>query len=912
MIDRLHLLLSRHGGQSLTQRFVRATALLATVVLLLTVLTSWWLAQTQNEATERMLRQKEVNYTATLIATIIRGVSSGMAEMADGSLLSAAITDSAGRESYLHPYISTIHHVNGIPVSVLFTDYRGQELSSNSYASFSPKDRAWLAGQLAAGTEQVVVQEGESGPELLAVELIKPPRTGQPEGALAYKFSLNSAFHEDFMTLSWKGKAGDELIGKDKRISAPVDLPVQFSTLNFRVVTDKPSTSLPVDSKQLVLIFSLALVMAASVLILGRRLALALTRQLRQLEAFSSQVVREGFGIARADVQGSDEVASLAMSVNHMLDTLHTQHSRLQQESERRNKLLARYRLLIEGTNAISWEAQLPEFNYIFVSPQAVRLFGFAVDDWHIAGFWERQVHPDDLESVLLDREIAVTSAEDYRCEYRLRHKNGDYKWIEEIGSVVFAEDNTSLAFRGILLDVGQRKAAENEIQQLAFYDSLTGLPNRRLLLDRLRDMVEAGAGSTTHGAILFIDLDNFKTLNDTFGHDLGDLLLQQVAQRLQAAVRKNDIVARLGGDEFVVMLDSGLEELEQIAASAKIVADKILNTLHQPYILRGHEHDSSASIGVYLFDPTQDTVTEMLQRADLAMYHAKSAGRNEIRFFDPGMQSILARRSGMEVELRRALRKNEFVLHYQPQIRDDNSLRSFEVLVRWQHPERGMVSPAEFIGLAEETGLIVPIGLWVLEQACKKLVEWSSHPSTAGLSLSVNVSVRQFRFEHFVEQVLGMVAKTGADPHKLKLELTESLLVEDMESTIRKIKQLKASGLCFSLDDFGTGYSSLSYLRRLPLDEIKIDQSFFRNMLNDETDAAIVRTIVVLAQSLQLDLIAEGVENELQREFLIEHGCYVFQGFLFGRAMDEQQLQLYLREKLLDKNKADDLTVSS
>jgi len=911
MIHYLHALLTRHGGQNLTQRFARATALLATVVLLLTVLASWWLAQTQNETTERVLRQKEVNYTATLIGTTIRGVSSRMAEMADGSLLSAAITDSAGRESYLHPYISTIHHVNGIPVSILFTDFLGRELSSNSYASFTQQDRIWLARQLEAGTEQVVIQEGESGPELLAIELIKPPRTGQPEGALAYKFSLDSVFQADFMALSWKGKSGDEFIGKDKRISAPVELPLAYSYLNFRVVTDKPVSSVPVDNKQLALILTLALIMAASVLMLGRQLALALTRQLRQLEAFSSEVVRDGFGIARADVQGSDEVSNLAISVNHMLDTLHSQHALLQQESERRNQLLARYRLLIEGTNAISWEAQLPDFNYIFVSPQAVRLFGYTIDEWQVAGFWERHVHPDDLEAVKLDREIASDSSEDYRCEYRLRHQNGDYMWIEEIGSVVFSEDNVSLAFRGILLDVGQRKSAESEIQQLAFYDSLTGLPNRRLLLDRLREMVEAGAGSETHGAILFIDLDNFKTLNDTLGHDMGDLLLQQVAQRLQAAVRKNDIVARLGGDEFVVMLQSGVEAIEDITASAKIVANKILQTLDKPYFLRSHEHHSSASIGVYLFDPTQDTVTEMLQRADLAMYHAKAAGRNDICFFDPGMQSVLTRRSGMEVDLRRALRKNEFVLYYQPQIKDDNSLRSFEVLVRWQHPERGLVPPVEFIGLAEETGLIVPIGLWVLEQTCMKLVEWSADPFTAELTLSANVSVRQFRHEHFVEQVLGILEKTGADPRKLKLELTESLLVEDMESTIHKIKQLKASGICFSLDDFGTGYSSLSYLRRLPLDEIKIDQSFFRNILHDETDAAIVRTIVVLAQSLQLELIAEGVENELQREFLIEHGCYVFQGFLYGHPMDEQQLGVYLTEKLADKNRASFITIN-
>ena len=898
MIVNIRTLLSRHAGKNLTQRFIRATAALATLVLLLSVFASWWLAKAQNEVTDRLLRQKEADYAATLIGTTIRGVSSRIAEMADGSLLSAAITDSAGRESYLHPYLSGIHHVNGIPVSILFTDFLGKELSSNSYASFSKQDRDWLVKQLKEGTERALIQQGESGPELLAVELIRPPRTGQPEGALLYKFSLNSILDSDSLTLSWAGKAGNQLSGNEAAISASVALPAFFSELDFRVLNANPHTSLPVDGKQLALILALALAMAAAVLILSRHLALALTSQLRQLEAFSSEVVRNGFGIARASISGSEEVTSLANSVNHMLDTLHSQHARLEQESERRNQLLARYRLLIEGTNAVSWEAMLPDFQYMFVSPQAVRLFGFTIDEWQMTEFWLRHVHPDDLEHIQLDREIAVNSSQDYRCEYRLRHANGDYMWIEEIGSVVFTEDNMPLALRGILLDVGQRKAAENEIQQLAFYDSLTGLPNRRLLLDRLREMVEAGAGSTTYGAILFIDLDNFNTLNDTLGHDMGDMLLQQVAQKLHAAVRKNDIVARLGGDEFVVMLQNGVESLDFIAASAKIVAEKILLALDQSYALRGHEHHSSASIGVYLFDPTQDTVTEMLQRADLAMYHAKSAGRNGIRFFDPGMQSVLTRRSGMEVDLRRALRNNEFVLHYQPQINDDNSLRGFEVLLRWQHPERGVVSPVEFISIAEDTGLIVPIGIWVLEQACKKLVEWAADSATAVLTLSVNVSVRQFRHEHFVEQVLNTLTKSGANPGVLKLELTESLLVEDMDVTIQKMKQLKASGLGFSLDDFGTGYSSLSYLRRLPLDEIKIDQSFFRNILTDETDAAIVRTIVVLAQSLQLDLIAEGVENERQREFLIAHGCYVFQGFLFGKAMEEEKLHGYLLEK--------------
>jgi len=890
-------LLAGYAGQNLAPRFARASAMLATGALLLTVLASWWLAKEQNDAAVRALMTKEAAVSAVQISTTLRGLAARVAEMADGSLLAAAITDSAGKESYLHPYLASTNHINGMPVALLFTDFSGAELASNSYASFTGADRHWLVRQLQSGHESAIIQAGPNGPELLAVELISPPRTGQPEGALLYKFSLDDVLFSESAQLSWKDKP-DTARGR-QQISVPIELPPSFADLDFRVLVEPRPISLPLLAGQFALIISLAIAMAAIVLIFGRRLAQSMTFQLRRLETFSSDVVRDGFGSARATIVGQDEVASLARSVNHMLDSLYAQHDQLQQESERRNKLLARYRLLIESTHAISWEMGLPQFQYTFVSPQAERMFGFPLPQWRAPEFWLQHVHGEDIERVQICREQASLNHTDYRCEYRFRHSDGHYLWIEEIGSVVSNPGQAATTLRGIVLDVGLRKAAEKEIQQLAFYDPLTRLPNRRLLLDRLRQMIEAEGSQVRHGAVLFIDLDNFKTLNDTFGHEMGDALLQHVAQRLLAAVRKNDIVARLGGDEFVVMLESVNESLEQVRASAQIVGTKILHALDRPYQMSGHEHHSTASIGVYLFDPKKDTVTDLLQRADLAMYHAKAAGRNTLRFFDPGMQAVLSRRAKLEVDLRRAMRNKEFVLFYQPQVADTGAVLGFEVLLRWQHPERGLVLPAEFIGLAEDTGLIVPIGMWVLEQACDKLVEWAQRPATSQLTLSVNVSVRQFRADNFVEQCLSVLAQTGVNPRLLRLELTESLLVDDVEGTIQKMTRLKETGLSFSLDDFGTGYSSLSYLRKLPLDEIKIDHSFFRNELTEATDAAIVLTIVTLAHSLGLHLIAEGVENERQRDFLVGHGCHAYQGFLYGRAMDSAALTDYLAQHI-------------
>jgi diguanylate cyclase (GGDEF)-like protein/PAS domain S-box-containing protein len=466
------------------------------------------------------------------------------------------------------------------------------------------------------------------------------------------------------------------------------------------------------------------------------------------------------------------------------------------------------------------------------------------------------------------------------------RRKNGEVylKWLTI--SAVKADDGTVTHYIGVHFDITERKKAEEEIRKLAFFDQLTDLPNRALLLDRLKQAMVASGRNETHGALLFIDLDNFKTLNDTLGHDIGDLLLKQAAERLIRCVREGDTIARLGGDEFVVILAS-LDANEREAASAtEAVAGNILAALAEVYQLGRIVHRSTASIGATLFKGPLISIDELMKQADLTMYKAKAAGRNTLRFFDPEMEVAVKERAALEDDLRQALAEQQFLLHYQPQVAGDGGITGAEALLRWPHPRRGNVPPVAFIPLAEETGLILPLGNWVLETACTQLARWATRPETAHLTLAVNVSAHQFHQADFVGQVLTALERSDANPQRLKLELTESLLVANVDDIIAKMSTLKEKGVCFSLDDFGTGYSSLSYLKQLPLDQLKIDQSFVRDILIDPNDAAIARTIVALAQSLGLGVIAEGVETAAQRDFLASSGCHAYQGYFFGRPL--------------------------
>lgn len=439
-------------------------------------------------------------------------------------------------------------------------------------------------------------------------------------------------------------------------------------------------------------------------------------------------------------------------------------------------------------------------------------------------------------------------------------------------------------ALCGISTDITEHKKNLEKINQLAFYDPLTGLPNRRLLLDRLQQALAKHARGLQQGALLFIDLDNFKDLNDTLGHDMGDQLLQQVAERLSSHVRAQDTLARLGGDEFVLMLEGLSLKPMQAAQQVESVGNKVVAALAAPFNLHGRSHISTASIGIALFPNEHSSVDEVLKRADLAMYQAKAAGRNAMRFFDPKMQADVSARASLESDLRQSLGERHFILHYQPQVDAQGQLVGVEALVRWQHPSRGLVSPGEFIPLAESTGLILPLGRWILHSACQQLLTWATHPQLSQLTLAINVSARQFHHPDFVDDVLAALKESGANPQRLELELTESQLVEDVETLICKMSQLKAHGIHLALDDFGAGYSSLNYLKRLPLDQLKIDQSFVRDLLVQPSDAAIVRTILALGANLNLAVTAEGVETQEQYDALQHMGCRRFQGYLFAK----------------------------
>jgi diguanylate cyclase (GGDEF)-like protein/PAS domain S-box-containing protein len=491
---------------------------------------------------------------------------------------------------------------------------------------------------------------------------------------------------------------------------------------------------------------------------------------------------------------------------------------------------------------------------------------------------------------------LSLQQTRQARTELMVRRKNGAMFWVElEVVSVqATAEEVTHWVAVG--RDITQRKTAEDMIRHLAFYDALTDLPNRQLLLDRLQQALAASARSGQHGALMFIDLDNFKILNDTLGHHMGDQLLQKVAARLTKSVRKSDMVARLGGDEFVVMVDDLSADPDAAAFKATALAEKVLNTLREPFQLTGHQHFATPSIGVTSFNGQQSDVGELLKQADLAMYQAKSLGRNTVCFFDPNMQATVSANAAVSSDLRVALSEQQFVVHYQPQVDRVGVITGVEALVRWQHPERGLMFPADFIPVAEDTGLILPLGQWVLETACEQLAAWADRPQTSNLSIAVNVSVRQFRHPDFVDMVMAAITRTGIRPHKLKLELTESLLADRMEITIDKMGMLKALGVTLSLDDFGVGYSSLSVLKRLPLDQLKIDKGFVADVLTDPNDAAISRAIIALAQSLSLQVVAEGVETQEQRDFLAYQGCDQFQGHLFAKPLPIEALDALLQ----------------
>jgi diguanylate cyclase (GGDEF)-like protein/PAS domain S-box-containing protein len=547
-----------------------------------------------------------------------------------------------------------------------------------------------------------------------------------------------------------------------------------------------------------------------------------------------------------------------------------------------------RLRLIIQGSNDAPWDWNLVT-NELYYPPRWWQMLGreedeLPADPW----LWLRLTHPDDQPRLrqFYDRTLA-SDKKSFEVELRLQHKDGHYVPVLARGCILRDAQGKATRVSGTNTDLTERKEAERHIYQLAYFDSLTGLPNRRFLMEELHKLLSRSGRSGELGAVLFIDLDNFKTLNDTLGHDVGDMLLRQAAYRLRHAVREGDYVARLGGDEFVIVLDNLGMELGTAAAEADVVGQKVLAVCAENYALPSRSYASTASVGVALFDRHTESVDALLRQADLAMYQAKAAGRNAVRFFDPLMQAAIDRRYTLEHDLRDALLRHEFRLFCQPQFDADGALAGGEILLRWEHPQRGLVGPNDFIGTAEATGLMLAVGRWVLRESCRKLADWSGHPVLGQIPLAVNVSAQQVHGERFVAEALDILADTGADPHRLSLELTESLLAENMEDVIGKMRRLKEAGVNFAIDDFGTGYSSLSYLKRFPLDKLKIDQSFVHDIHTDPNAAAIVEVIITLARKLGLKVIAEGVEEEGQRQFLRDGGCDTFQGYLFGTPVE-------------------------
>nr|WP_294838782.1 bifunctional diguanylate cyclase/phosphodiesterase [uncultured Methylotenera sp.] len=534
---------------------------------------------------------------------------------------------------------------------------------------------------------------------------------------------------------------------------------------------------------------------------------------------------------------------------------------------------------------------------YLFVNDVYCRFFGKSEQEM-IGSTWKPVVYPEDLQHVA--DELATLSVANpvVMIENRVLSGAGEVRWMQFSNRGIFNEQGQLTEIQSVGRDISDRKRVEEEVQKLAYKDPLTGLSNRRLMLDRLRIALATSARSMQYGALLFLDLDKFKVINDTQGHGDGDLLLVEVAKRISACVREVDTVARQGGDEFVVLVERLGDSLEEASRTVAKIAETIRLALAEPYQINNMHIHSSSSIGISLFCGQDKDVDELIKRADMAMYQAKDGGRNRTRFFDPQMQELVEVRASLESDLHNALETEQFELHYQLQVNHENKPIGAEALIRWLHPQRGMVSPAHFIPVAEESALILNIGHWVLDEACRQIAVWSTNEKMCDLVLAVNISAQQFKQTHFVDQVIAAIHKHGIDPSRLKLELTESVALDDITDVIAKKNLLRQKvGVTLSLDDFGTGFSSLSYLKRLPLDQIKIDQSFVRDITTDKSDAVMVKTIIDMAQNFSLNVIAEGVETEAQLSFLKQHQCMAYQGYLFSKPLPIEQFDALMQD---------------
>jgi diguanylate cyclase (GGDEF)-like protein/PAS domain S-box-containing protein len=552
-----------------------------------------------------------------------------------------------------------------------------------------------------------------------------------------------------------------------------------------------------------------------------------------------------------------------------------------------------RLRLVLQGSNDASWDWDVAT-GEVYYSPRWWNMLGIDLDAPPTnEELWRTRLHPEDRASVEGKvAEFLPGNIESFELEFRMLHSDGHYVPILSRGFVLRDAAGKPIRLSGTNTDLTERKRAEERVHYLAYYDTLTDLPNRQLLMVQLRRALQSCAQTAQFGALLLFDLDRFKLLNDTLGHYKGDRLLKLVAARVRTCVRDSDVLARFGGDKFIVMCENLGADADAATAHIQVIGGRILAGFNEPFPLDGTPFRTSCSIGVALFDPTTTSDDDVLKRADLAMYEVKASGRNALRFFDRSMQTAIDARTVLEKDLREALDRDELVLHFQPQLDQHGKVVGAEALVRWQHPRRGLLSPAEFIPLAEETNLIQNLGSWVLRTGCRTLREWEGRGPLGHLWLSVNVSAAQIYQPGFDRQVIDLVEKSGIRPETLKLELTESLLATNIEKAIESMASLRAHGIRFSLDDFGTGYSSLGYLQRLPLNEIKIDRSFVRDVLTNPNDATIARIIISLAKQLGLAVVAEGIEDEGQLQFLRAEGCEFFQGYLLGRPVPIREFE--------------------
>ncbi len=655
------------------------------------------------------------------------------------------------------------------------------------------------------------------------------------------------------------------------------------------IVLDMSEDFREIQHKKSLLIFgaiALQILLSITIQWLLRKYLAPLVKLKSTMESMQAMRSVEQFVPIEVKKGGVDEISKLTSAFNQMSKAL--------SESEKSMRLATS----IYQTNADAILVTDENNHIVDVNPAFTRITGYSHDE--VIG-----KDPRILSSGRHDKEFyqhmwfSIVNESRWQGEVWDKRKNGEiYPKFLHI-HVLRREDGTVYRHVGQFSDITEKKQKEDLIFWQANYDPLTGLPNRRLLNERLEHTLLTGKRNNHFSALMFIDMDKFKVLNDTLGHEYGDLLLIEVARRLKSSVRAIDTVVRLGGDEFVVLIENISEFSEDALFIVADVSEKIRKTLAAPYQLNQYEYLSSPSIGVYLFDCKKDSADELLKRADMAMYQAKESGRNAVRFFDPQMQASVEERSAMELDLRLAIPDKQFRLYYQVQVDIERRPIGAEALIRWQHPRRGMVSPAIFIPFAEGSPLILDIGYWVLDAACQQIAAWSQSELTRNLVLAVNISAHQFKQPAFVDEIDNMIRKYEIDPSCLKLELTESVTVNDIDSIVTKMNALKNGvGVTLSLDDFGTGYSSLSYLKRLPLDQIKIDQSFVRDVTTDASDAVMVKTIIGMAQNFGLDAIAEGVETEEQFAFLKQNGCMSYQGYLFSKPVPIEDF-----EKLLGRD---------